>query len=127
LAIDHEMYTVSVKSKLLGAAALLLFAGLGWSADDDAKNLSKTAVTAIIGKYLQASESHSDVQRGASMQVDINASVPKLKEHGRLRALRKISKVGQITYHVLGFQGDNTVKSQVIARYLQKASSDLGG
>ena len=52
------------------------------------------------------------------MQVDIDASVPKLKEQGRLKALRKISKVGRVTYHVLGFQGDNTVKSQVIARYL---------
>ena len=30
-----------------------------------------------------------------------------------------MSNVGRITYRVLGFQGDNTVKKDVIARYLQ--------
>ena len=115
------MHTASVKRKILNVtAALLLFRCLGWGAPgDNPKDLGKSEVAAIINKYVEASASHADVLRGASMQVDINATVPKLKEHGRLRALRKISKVGQITYHVLGFQGDNTVKSQVIARYLQ--------
>jgi hypothetical protein len=74
---------------------------------------------AIIGQYLQATETKQDVLRDVSMQVQIDATLPKLKEHGRLFALRKISKVGQITYHVLGFQGANTVKREVIARYLQ--------
>ena len=53
------------------------------------------------------------------MEVDIDASVPKLQENGRLHALRLISRVGRISYRVLGFQGSNTVKNQVIARYLQ--------
>ncbi len=53
------------------------------------------------------------------MEVDINASIPKLRENGRLHALRVMSRVGRITYRVLGFQGSNTVKTQVIARYLQ--------
>lgn len=60
------------------------------------------------------------------MEVDINADVPSLKEHGHLHALRKISRVGQITYHVLGFQGDNTIKNQVIARYLQAEQQSQG-
>jgi hypothetical protein len=63
------------------------------------------------------------------MEVEINASVPRLQEHGKLRALRKISKVGLITYRVLGFQGDNTVKKEVIGRYLQaeqQSQSDPG-
>ena len=52
------------------------------------------------------------------MDVEIDASVPKLNQHGRLRALRRISEVGTITYHAIAFQGDNTVKHQIIARYL---------
>ena len=63
------------------------------------------------------------------MEVEINASVPRLQQHGKLRALRKISKVGLITYRVLGFQGDSTVKKEVIARYLQaeqQTQSDPG-
>ncbi len=60
------------------------------------------------------------------MQVDIDASVPKLKERGTLRALRQISKVGQITYRILAFQGDTTVKNQVIARYLEAEKQEQG-
>jgi hypothetical protein len=50
--------------------------------------------------------------------VDVEASLPKLKKHGQLSALRHISKLGRITYEVLHFEGDNTIKSSVIARYL---------
>lgn len=71
----------------------------------------------IITRYLQATQAEPSAPD--SMEVDIDASVPKLNVHGRLKALRKISEMGKITYRVLGFQGDNSVKSQVIARYLQ--------
>ncbi|MDQ2843751.1 MAG: hypothetical protein M3Y72_22465 [Acidobacteriota bacterium] len=73
----------------------------------------------IIGRYLQASQGNEDGAQGASMEVDINAFIPSLQQKGRLHALRVISRVGRISYRVLGFQGSNTVKSQVIARYLQ--------
>ena len=52
------------------------------------------------------------------MEVDIEASLPKLKRHGRLQALRRISSLGRITYEALRFEGDNSVKQDVIARYL---------
>jgi hypothetical protein len=58
--------------------------------------------------------------------VEIEASVPQLKQHGKLRALRRISKLGIITYRVLGFQGDNTVKKDVIARYMQAEQQSQG-
>jgi hypothetical protein len=78
---------------------------------------------AIISKYLEA----TNLQPAArSMEVDINASVPQLQQHGRLRALRKISNVGKITYRILGFQGDNNVKKEVIGRYLQAEQQSQG-
>ena len=52
------------------------------------------------------------------MEVDIEASLPKLKKQGRLQALRHISRLGRITYDALHFEGDNTVKNNVIAKYL---------
>ena len=52
------------------------------------------------------------------MEVDIEASLPKLKKEGRLHALRHISALGRITYDALRFEGDNTVKNHVIAKYL---------
>ena len=52
------------------------------------------------------------------MEVDIEAELPNLKKQGRLHALRHISRLGRITYDALRFEGDRSVKSNVIARYL---------
>ena len=57
--------------------------------------------------------------RGVAMKVDIDASLPSLNRKGKFHALRQISKLGQITYRAITFQGDNTIKNDVIARYLQ--------
>jgi len=111
-------------------SALFAFFLMAWSAfaDTDAGSPDQAdgPSAAILKKYLQATQTHDEALRGASMEVDIDVSVPKLKEQGRLRALRRISKVGQITYRVLGFQGDTTVKSQVIGRYLQAEQQGQG-
>lgn len=53
------------------------------------------------------------------MEVDIDANVPSMKTQGKLHALKSISKLGKITYHALGFSGDNSVKTEVIGRYLK--------
>ena len=110
---------------IFALVAILPLRGMESDAGDEEGEPSGTSA-AILSKYLQASQTHEDALRGASMQVDISASIPELKKHGRLHALRKISKVGQITYRVLGFQGDNSVKSDVIARYLQAEQQGQG-
>ncbi len=122
------MYTTDLKRRtlaVLSLASVLLAGGVAPAADADTEDPNAPSAT-ILDKYLQATQTHDDSLRGASMEVEINASVPKLKENGKLRALRKISRVGQITYHVLGFQGDNTIKNQVIARYLQAEQQGQG-
>jgi hypothetical protein len=72
----------------------------------------------IVSRYLDATQEQQSALRGGSMEVDIDARLPKRKMQGKLHALRNISKLGRITYHMLGFSGDNTVKTEVIARYL---------
>jgi len=72
----------------------------------------------IVSRYIDATQEQQTALRGGSMEVDIDARLPKRKMHGTLHALRNISKLGRITYHMLGFSGDNTVKTEVIARYL---------
>ena len=72
----------------------------------------------ILQRYLTASETQKLSLRGMRSDVDISAKLPKLKKEGSMHALRSISKVGQVTYHALGFSGDNTIKKDVIARYL---------
>ena len=65
---------------------------------------------AIIDKYVDATQIQQDNLRGLQMEVNIDAQLPKLEKHGKLRALRKISLLGKITYKALGFSGDSTVK-----------------
>lgn len=91
---------------LLPVAASVLFA----DGDDQASE--------ILNKYLAAQELQREAQRGVQMNVEMKASIPKLAMSGTMRALRGISKVGRVTYDALNFDGDNTVKSQVISRYL---------
>jgi hypothetical protein len=77
-----------------------------------------TGPNAIVENYLAAAQQQERALAGSSMEVDIEASLPKLKKHGRLRGLRRISRLGRITYEALHFEGDNSVKNHVIARYL---------
>jgi hypothetical protein len=116
-----------LKQKTLSVfAAAFLLAPAAFGADTDAGLQPPGPSADIITKYLQATQNREDALRGVSMEVEITADVPSLKEHGRLHALRNISKVGQITYHVLGFQGSNTIKNHVIARYLQAEQQGQG-
>jgi hypothetical protein len=110
----------------IAVSVILLCVSASFSRADveDASEDSSGPSKAIIIKYLEATNQQPLAPH--SMEVEINASVPRLQEHGKLRALRKISKVGLITYRVLGFQGDNTVKKEVIARYLQAEQQSQG-
>ena len=50
--------------------------------------------------------------------VEIDASLPKLEKQGRLRAIRRLLPLGRPEYQVLEIAGDQTVRQQVIVRYL---------
>jgi hypothetical protein len=73
---------------------------------------------AIVANYASAHRDLETALNGASMEVHIDAALPRLHKQGRLHALRHISRIGRITYEALSFVGDNTVKQNVIARYL---------
>jgi hypothetical protein len=72
----------------------------------------------IVQNYCAATRDQQRALAAMSMEMDIEASLPKLKKQGRLHALRRISSLGRITYEALRFEGDSTVKNNVIARYL---------
>jgi len=73
---------------------------------------------AIVENYCAATRGQQQKAQAATMEVDITAALPKLKKKGKLHALRHISALGQVTYEMLKFEGDGTVKNQVINRYL---------
>ena len=79
---------------------------------------SLAPVDVIVENYCTASQVQAQMVRGASMDVEIDASLPKLKKHGRLHALRRISPLGLIKYEKAQFEGDGMVNKEIIARYL---------
>lgn len=74
---------------------------------------------AIVESYQAASRELEDSLHGASMEVEIAANLPRLHKRGRLQALRHISALGRITYDGFRWEGDTTIKTGVIARYLE--------
>src|SRR3954451_17898107 len=103
-------------SFILKARALLLFAIITLIIGAES---GASATDAIVENYCAATQRQARMLSAASMEVEISGSIPKLKKQGRLHALRHITALGRITYDALKFQGDDTVKRNVIAKYLQ--------
>ena len=80
------------------------------------------APEAVVDTYTAISRGQGERLRGASMDVEIEANLPKLQKQGRLKALRRISRLGRISYEAILFEGDKSVKSNIIARYLAAES-----
>lgn len=74
--------------------------------------------TVIVQNYVAARLSQAERVKAASMDIDIQGNIPKLQKQGRFHALRRISPLGLISYERRHFEGDGTVKSQLILRYL---------
>jgi hypothetical protein len=72
----------------------------------------------VLASYFEANGLQQGKLRDMSMEMEIDASLPGMKKSGKGRVSRVISKVGQITYGALEFVGDNTIKKDVIARYM---------
>lgn len=86
-------------------------------ADDDAGDRGG-AGPEVLERYFSAVDTQRDSLKGTSSEVLMTASIPKLKKQGKMNLFRKISQVGEITYKQINFWGDDTVKKEVIARYL---------
>jgi hypothetical protein len=76
----------------------------------------------VLDRYLAAG---SNASPWNAAEVDIDASLPKLAESGRLRAIRRVL-FGRIEYQILEVLGDHTVKQQLIARYLSAEKEAAG-
>ena len=101
--------------KSFAIIALVFATALAVQADPDPKS---EAAAGILAQYQDAVRRQQDAMKDVSMDVTMEATIPKLKKHGRMNALRRISGLGKITYKILGFSGDDTVKKEVMARYM---------
>ena len=114
--------------KPYGAIALFLVLPACLCADSNAAAGAPLAPNEaeVIAKYVRAVQAEQAHPQSLSMEVDMDATLPKLKKEGRLHAFRFISRVGKIFYSSPRFEGDSTIKKEVIARYLQ-AEKDARG
>lgn len=81
----------------------------------------------ILDKYVKAIQAEQSHPQAVSMDVDMEGKLPRLKKQGRLHAFRFMSRVGKIFYSSQRFEGDNTVKKEVIARYIQAEKDARNG
>lgn len=81
----------------------------------------------ILNRYLAATNQQQNGFREASMEVEIEAKLPRLKKQGTFHALRQVSRLGQISYQGVRFVGDKMVKKDVIARYLTAETEAQNG
>jgi len=72
----------------------------------------------VLARYAAALDQNRVELDRRDVAVEIDASLPKLSQHGRLQAIRRWVFNGKPEYTSLKIEGDRTVKQQVIARYL---------
>jgi MucB/RseB N-terminal domain len=83
----------------------------------------------VLDRYVKAIQLQESRAQAVSMDVDMDADLPQLKKHGRFHAFRFITRLGQVFYDKRRFEGDGTIKKEVIGRYLQAekdAKSEYG-
>jgi hypothetical protein len=75
----------------------------------------------VIERYVNAAQKQREAMAGTEVEMEIDGRFTTLKESGKMRVLRSISKLGDLGYKtVVDFAGDNRVKKELISRYLSE-------
>ncbi len=116
---------------MLSIATIVLCAAIAApAAPDPGADPKPSPTTEVVDKYLSAVQDQHVHAKAVSMEVEIDAKLPRLKKQGRFHAFRFITRLGKVFYERKSFEGDNTVKKEVIGRYLQaemQARDDYAG
>ena len=121
--VPFERVAVSRAARSTLQSALFWLAGLLMLGFAVALHAAETipAPDPVAASNLALSKYFASLQSSQSWgeeTVEIEASLPKLKEHGRLSAIRRLLPLGKPQYQVFEQDGSRTVRQQVIARYL---------
>jgi hypothetical protein len=83
----------------------------------------------LFARYQMALRSQKDAMNNVAMEVLMEGKIPRLKKEGKMSAMKRVSSLGRVTWKLLGFWGDDTVKKEVMARYMsaeQEAAAGTG-
>jgi hypothetical protein len=77
-------------------------------------------LNSVVERYVAAAQTQRNAMLGAQMEMKIDGRFTKLRESGQMRVMRTISRLGEMGIDILdAFKGDNRVKTELIARYLE--------
>lgn len=85
-------------------------------ADDDVKEQFGEE---LFARYQDALRRQQAVPQSLTMEVLMEGKIPKLKKEGKMSAVKLVSGLGRVSWKMMGFWGDDTVKKEVMARYMQ--------
>ncbi len=80
-----------------------------------------------LDRYFASSQQQQTALRNATMDVVIDARLPRMKREGTLRGVRQIAPDGKIAYDNVTSTGDKMVNKEVIARFLSAESEASTG
>jgi hypothetical protein len=87
-------------------------------------------LNSVLERYVTASEVQREAMFGGQMDIKIEGRLTELRENGRMSVVGYMSKLGELTHKMLDFNGDNRIKTELMARYLEleeKTKSYGGG
>lgn len=99
---------------LLIPAIAVILASSAKAAESNTANVAN----AVFERYL-ALQAAGGEQPWSVETIDVEAWLPRLSEHGRLRAIRSLAPEGSPQYQKVEITGDRTVRQQVLLRYLR--------
>lgn len=80
-----------------------------------------TELNDVVKRYVAATYIQRNAMLGAQMEMEIDGRFTKLREQGTMRVLRTINRLGVMGIDILNdFKGDNRIKTELIARYLDE-------
>ena len=78
-----------------------------------------SAPALAFGRYLARLQERNPFTESGPVGIEIDASLPGLAKEGRMLAVRQTGPSERSEYELIRYDGDSTVKQQVIARYLE--------
>jgi hypothetical protein len=125
-----KLFYLRVTILCLLASCSIAPAGSAPSTPDPAASSSATPAapwTEILERYLSANQEQQSLLRDSTMDIDIEARLPRMKKVASAHGIRQITRLGQITYQAVRSVGDKMVSKDVIARYLKTEEEASNG
>jgi hypothetical protein len=92
--------------------------GANAPASDSSEIVSIAPPALAFARYVASLNHRSPFTESGPIRVDIDASLPVLGEQASMSAIRDTARSERSQYKVLQLKGDQTVRREVIARYL---------